>query len=285
MEAAVMEKRRVRDRWLERVNFWRSSANLRPVIEDRGMSEAALQHAKYLVENHLDATKNSINVHTEDPHNPLYSPEGAAAAAGADVLAPFYLSLNSEDVIDAFVEAPFHRLFILDPALKRFGSGSYRHGLFAAVLYTGSLTPHTFISTVIEFPSRNSSVPANQMIGELPNPLTVCKGYRFPVGLPITLELGGAIHPRLSTHRLTAESGFPLENCAFTAESYFNSDAQQQARVRSILNAFGAVVMMPRYSLAYAKTYSALLVINGRSYGWSFSIAQSTTSELKIAGR
>jgi uncharacterized protein YkwD len=59
--------------WLDRVNFYRATAALPPVVEDRTLSDAVLQHARYMVLH--DEIKHSENMQAAGA-----TPRGAAAA-------------------------------------------------------------------------------------------------------------------------------------------------------------------------------------------------------------
>src|SRR5262249_46833517 len=98
-------------------------------------------------------------------------------------------------------------------------------------------------------------------------------GYKYPNGLPITLELGSSVAAKLeafSVHR-AGKAEEALEACGFDADSYVNPDPAQQARVRSVLQGFGMVVVLPRKPFEKGAAYHVTMSVNGNKYDWSFS--------------
>ncbi|MBV8771091.1 MAG: hypothetical protein JO166_02005 [Deltaproteobacteria bacterium] len=65
------------------------------------------------------------------------------------------------------------------------------------------------------------------------------------MGLPVTLQTGGRLLLHFDSLRDEA-SGQMLDVCGFDAFSYRNPNLLQRKRGRELLNAFGAVVMIPR---------------------------------------
>ncbi len=67
----------------------------------------------------------------------------------------------------------------------------------------------------IEFPPAGASFPIAAMTWlEWPNPLTPCDGYQVPVGLPVTLEIGGRRSAQLGNCSLIdSTTGQPVASC------------------------------------------------------------------------
>ncbi|MBV8451640.1 MAG: hypothetical protein JOZ29_05130, partial [Deltaproteobacteria bacterium] len=123
------------------------------------------------------------------------------------------------------------------------------------------------------FPADGSVMNAGKFSGEWPDPLTACRGYIAPAGVPMTLELGHLIQPGFSDYSIKeadADSA-SIEACAFDADTYINSDPAAQSAARTILSDFGAVVIVPRRPLSPGRYVVALTA--GQRYTWSFSIA------------
>src|SRR6266850_2897581 len=102
--------------WLDRVNFYRASASLPPVIEDPALSGAVLQHARYMV-------LHGVVKHSQKRRDSGATPEGAAAAAGSNLAGSIHSSEPDSWAVDTWMQAPFHALGILDPALEHVGFG------------------------------------------------------------------------------------------------------------------------------------------------------------------
>ena len=56
---------------------------------------------------------------------------------------------------------------------------------------------------------------------EWPNPLASCPGYTFPVGTPITVQMGALMKVLLESYSIEDETkGQQVEACAFDAGTY-----------------------------------------------------------------
>lgn len=261
--------------WLAYVNYYRATANLPAVTENPTWSYGDWLHARYIV-------KNNELQHTEDTSNQWYTPEGKAAAQSSNLAGSYNVNETDEWAIDAWMQAPFHAVGALDPALAKVGYGSYREadgglqmgaGLDVIRGLTYPLPPE--IVYPIEWPADGMTVPIRLHWGEYPSPLTSCPGYSSPSGLPIILQIG----PSNVTPSVTAHSFFQgssaLEHCVFDETSYSNPDLSQQNLGRSILNARSAIVLIPRAPLSAGATYTISITTNGRTYTWSFSISST----------
>src|SRR5579863_2459556 len=212
------------DSWLARINYYRSMAGLDPVSQDSKMSAGDVKHARYMVKNYAGHTNLGLDMHREDKNNKWYTPEGFVAARTSDVIPPGSIELTDRQAIDLWVSGPFHRLPILNPALKEAGFGSYSEDGESAMALelrkpsaledpnAASPTRRSFIrpdqtddeepsdrniQRIVEFPPANATVPLAAFdSGEWPNPLASCPGYQTPTGIPITLQLGGPVPPK-----------------------------------------------------------------------------------------
>ncbi|MGH7932216.1 MAG: FHA domain-containing protein [Candidatus Binataceae bacterium] len=273
--------------WLAAINRYRQTAHLDAVTIDPSLKTGAENHARYLILNYLPVLKRDVNLgavmHTEDPAKPYYTSAGKAAAAAADVNflvgPPDFRPGSPSWAIDSWMTGPFHRMWILNPWLRQVGYGEYcSQGVCSAVLNVLSdsaqppFTAPPFV-TPIEFPADKAVTTLRQVEGEWPDPAAPCPGYESPSGLPITLELGVQIDPRLSAYTLTLEGTAPaeIEACGYTAATYVNPDASAQTRARGLLRTFGAVVVVPRAPLVPG-SYTVAITAAGRQYKWSFTV-------------
>jgi uncharacterized protein YkwD len=271
-------------KWLGPLNHYRSLAGLSPVAADAALSAADVDHSHYLVRNFADSIKaNHLGgeAHTEDSTKPSNTAAGARAAQVSNIEEGFHPSggawLSPDSAIEGWLSIPFHRLWMLNPNLRRAGYGQYCD----AGVCVGSLNvasgmdpfPVRPESKPIEFPPDGSTISINSAGGEWPDPLTACPGYSFPIGLPVTLQLGTGFDTRLSSYSLTLNGAAPtvLEACAFYSETYVNPDPPQQQRVRDTLRDFGAIVLIPRTPLK-AGSYTVSMTAAGQTYLWSFVI-------------
>ena len=283
--------------WLARVNQFRTMAGLDPITASAAMSDADAKHARYLVKNY-NGKAPTLEMHSESQGNQWYSAQGYSAARTSDIIPPGSIELTDKQAIDLWIAGPFHRFPILNPTLTEAGFGSFDEDGVSAIAMqlrkpnalenpdAPSPTHRTFIreessadteadttnQRVVEFPPANSTFPlAAFSTGELPNPLASCPGYTAPTGFPITLQLGGPAAVKLDSGTITSD-GQPIATCAFDATSYRGPDETQTYAGRSVLTAFGAVVLIPKARLHSGKTYNVSLVANGKPYNWTFTI-------------
>jgi hypothetical protein len=267
--------------WLVSVNRYRAMVGLPPLTADAQLSRADSLHSRYLAMNYgsqLPGLNLGAEAHTEDPAKPGFTSEGAAAAAASDI--DWSWDPGSPRpatwAIDSWMQAPFHRMSIISPYLRKVGYGSDCEGAvcFAALnISTGQIPalPQLW-STPVAFPPDGSVMHLATFNSEWPDPLTSCHGYVSPAGLPITLELGHLIVPDLTDFSLKQfDRDRPIEACAFTANTYVNPDVVAKNTARAILRDFGAIVLVPRQPLLPGRY--GVSITAGRTYSWSFSLA------------
>jgi hypothetical protein len=270
--------------WLVPLNHYRAMTGLAPVAADAQLSRGDFLHSHYLAVNNaprLPDLRLGAEAHTEDPGKPGFSTEGAAAARASDVDWIWTPGTQPKPswAIDNWMQAPFHRMQIINPYLDKVGYGTDCQGSVCfAALNTGTDVdlPPTAQSPwpkPLVFPPDGSVIDSGAFSGEWPDPLSACRGYTSPAGLPITLELGNSIEPGFSDYSVK-EAGInssSIEACAFDANTYVNSDPAAESAARAILSHFGAIVIVPRRPLSPGRYVVALTA--GERYTWSFSIA------------
>ena len=265
--------------WLARLNFYRGLAKLPPLIEDRSWERGAWKHARYMV-------KNDIVQHTEDPGNIWYSPEGLAAARGSVLMGSGYINRNPDAfAIDSWMQAPFHALDILDPALRGVSYGWYEESdggieMAAALdVVHGRDRGYAPVAFPIMWPGDGTTVPLRLHWEETPDPLTACPGYRPPSGLPILLMMGPGERATDVKKSLFIQDGKLLEHCGFNEATYINPDPYQEAAARAVLSAHNAIVLIPRSPLTPGATYTVFIDAGSRSYRWSFTVSKTIWAE------
>lgn len=273
--------------WLLPLNRYRGIAHLLFVNADPAMTAGARAHARYLIHNYRKELKKGMNLgaltHTEDPANPWYTAEGSASAALSDthfaVGADSFRPSSRSWAFDSWMTAPFHRLWILNPRLRRVGYGEYcERGVCGAVLEVRSPSgfdpgPAT-LPYPVEFPPNGSIVRMTSAQGEWPNPLASCPGYMFPSGLPLTLQLGQLAPTQFSGYTLTLNGTAPaaIDACGFNSSNYQNPDPVAERQAQITLRNVGAIVLVPRSPLAPGN-YTASINAAGQQYTWSFTVS------------
>ncbi len=264
-------------RWIARLNHYRSMTGLAPLRENRRLTASVAAHAHYMLLNYDSEIRAGLQLgaatHAENPAKSGYTAAGSAVAENSQ-FAWGCGSLDANAQIDDWIAGPFHRLEMLDLLISEAGFGEASSaGCWVAVMRLPpppeQVKPYPH---VIEFPPDGSTVSLVWRGLETPNPLTSCRGYEFPAGLPITLELGRLQVTDLSASSFTA-AGQPLAHCAFDSHSYLNPDPNPQEYGRWTLRQAGAVVLIPRQPLTGGTQYSVSITAHGHTYSWKFKIA------------
>lgn len=257
--------------WLDRLNFYRAMAQLPPVAEDPRLSDAVFQHARYMV-------THDVVAHAQKRRHAWSTPDGAAAAAVSNLAGSTRSTEPEFWAVDTWMQAPFHAVSILDPALRQVGFGIHRAedgGIQTAAgldVIRGRAMANVPASYPIVWPADGTSVPLTTHMHEYPNPLTACRGYSAPAGLPLIVQLGSGSGVPDVTYSWLVEGERLLDHCVFDERTYRNDDRAQQALGRSILDARDAVVVIPRKPLRYGSRYRVVIEESGRLIDWTFVV-------------
>ena len=255
-------------------------ARLSPVNENPAWSAGGQLHSRYMV-------KNNILSHDEDASNPWYSEEGKAAAQAGNLMASSNVDTSDQYAVDSWMQAPFHALGILDPALQTVGFGSYREAngglqMGASLDVLRGLGTEKTTAYPVMWPGDGATTPLGVFWGEHPDPLTSCPGYSAPSGLPIILQIGpGHLTPQVSASSFK-QGSTSLEHCFFTEATYKNPTPDSQNLGRAILNQRDAVVLIPRQPLKSGSSYTVSITVNGQNYTWSFRTAGALHHEAAV---
>jgi hypothetical protein len=273
--------------WLKRANYYRGLEGMPPTAEDPKLSDGDFKHARYLAkywlrEHHMPP---GIEMHSKTMGDPWYTPEGFAAAktswptperisvTKAGGVIPIYPgNLGGESAIDEWMSGPFHRVSILYPGQRLLGYGQYcEAGICAAALSAQGVPTFGADPAPIMFPASGSSVTLTTFRNEWPDPLTSCPGYKWPTGLPITLQFYGRVAPRLSAYSVT-RFGTSVETCGFDAFSYVGGDTATQSHARDLLKRMGVIVLVPRPAFVSGDEYTVSITANNQVYKWHFAV-------------
>jgi len=250
------------------------------VTESAALSTGDANHARYLVANDaamIRSGKIDASIHDEDPAKPYFTPEGKAAGAVSDIDAVYTdppETPQSPWAIENWITGPFHRMWLLDPALHRVGYGQYcEKGICAAALNIRGGVDGTAAAAPVMYPPDRATIGNGKFStdeAEWPDPLTTC-GYHTPTGMPISLQLGGKGPVRLGEFSLS-RNGVAVPSCAFDASSYKTRDPVALERVQKQLAHFGAIVMVPKDPLVPGATYAVNITASGQPYSWWFAV-------------
>ena len=227
--------------------------------------------------------KNDVLKHSEEPNNPWYTPEGLAAAQSGNLMASSDIEASDRYAVDAWMQAPFHAVGILDPALIKVGFGSYREadgglqmGATLDILRGLGEIPQT-VRYPVMWPTNGATVPIGDYWGEYPDPLTSCPGYRAPSGLPIILQVGaGNRTPVVGAHTLMRGKTL-MDSCVFTESTYDHPDRVARDLGRAILDQRDAIILIPREPLTPGASYTVVIEVDGQIFSWTFVMGESTS--------
>src|SRR5579871_3102049 len=242
---------------LARWNYYRASVGIPPIVVEPELNQAALHHAKYLVNNHIAAGDGTISngrlvetgwnlsAHSESEGNQWYTEDGAKWADYTNVFRGTAVPTDGAALVDAQA-AGLDSIVVFDPQLAAAGFGIYcanddcagvivyKHGLtksqFLALYEGNAMDWNALLGTMpftsarlrkpIEFPPGTIQFPSRAYRGnEYPDALSSCPGYKAPTGVPIILELGAPTEGEnvKLTSNSVSENGTQLETCGFDA--------------------------------------------------------------------
>ena len=259
--------------WLDRLNFYRTTAALPPVAEEVALSRPVMQHARYMV-------ANDEILHSQNSRRSWWTPEGAVAAAVSNLAGS--LNPNEPDwwAVDLWMQAPFHAIGILDPALQRVGFGIHRESDGRKIQTAAGLdvirgrgNKPAHVTYPVMWPADGASVPIGTHRSEYPSPLSSCPGYKAPTGLPLILQLGSGEEIPHVTRTTISEGMRTLAHCTFDESTYRNRHDVEQRLGRSILASRDAVVLIPREPLQAGSSYHVHVEASGRVIDWTFTVS------------
>ena len=259
------------DRWLAVVNYYRSTAYLPRVSEDPALTRGARKHAEYMVGNDYVG-------HTQDPKNPLFSVAGSEAGASANVAGWWGSEASDRDFVEMWMVGPFHALGILRPNLEKVGYGVARDakGVTSAAaldVIRGLDYSEPTDETVI-WPGHRSTQPLFSYVGgEYPDPLSSCRNYSAPAGLPVIVQFANPVrNPAFSFKKGSGESRESLPACEVDASNYRNPDAAAQSLGRALLAGDNVVLVIPKDPLEPGKSYVVKVTSGAETVRSRFSI-------------
>ncbi|MDB5101943.1 MAG: putative S-layer associated protein [Cyanobacteria bacterium RYN_339] len=241
---------------LARLNGARTAAGLPPVELDDARSQAAAAHASYLRQNVPDRRTTTLDVHTELPTLPGWTPEGAAAAATADIGWRGDLFL----AVDSWLGTLYHRLPLLAGRVDRVGFATVQGATSPIHVLAFGTGGQPALQPVLYPGDGEADVPINfTSSGESTDP--VPGGAAQGVGFPITAGFPAA---------LTQVKG-SLQDAAGTAVPCHVSDPEHPATEHPQGN---TICLIPKDVLAPATRYTATVTAASGTWRWTFTTTQ-----------
>ena len=257
--------------WLAVVNYYRSTAHLPRVRKNDVLSKKATKHAKYMV-------RNDVVTHEENPKLPGYTKAGNEAGQSSNVAGWWGSTPSNRDFVEMWMTGPFHALGILRPNLKKVGYGVAHDdgGLTSAaaldVIHGLSYDGTTSTDYPIVWPGDHTTQPLTSYRGgEYPNPLSSCKDYSVPSGLPIVIQFAVPVVKPDVTFK--TKSGDKLPACEVDGTNYKNNEAAAQSLGRALLTGDRAVLVIPKAPLEPGKSYVVKVTSGTETARSRFSIS------------
>lgn len=220
-------------RALARVNLYRTQAGLAPLAPEAALQRAAEAHAYYYLFNLTSSELRGLGIHAESEAAPGFTGDSAIArdrhfgytgSRSGEVIDHSY---GPEGSVERWMGAVSHRFLVLSPQARVAGYGQARVGLVTiSVMDIGLGPPSSSPPSVYPSPGQRD-VPSAFNGDEIPDPLP--SGTRYPVGFPITLQVGDAQRLSVSSARLLDPDGREVPSYTLAPASNASVQANQWA--------------------------------------------------------
>ena len=196
---------------LDRLNQVRTQLGQPPVREDPALSEGAEAHSYYFLFNFGQASLAGLGIHSEDPSLPGFTGANALVRArhfgfsgnrGAEVINHVY---TPPAAIQVWVDSVFHRYPLIAPETELAGYGEAQLGILSIATYDFGLAAPTRSDAVVYPAPGQQDVPPAFTGNEIPDP--VPQGAAYPVGYPVTLQVGEARTLSVTSGQLVGPDG------------------------------------------------------------------------------
>lgn len=261
--------------WLGGVNLYREGSGLPPVSDQPAWDAGIQHHLTYLADTPSDyQTGAYASAHTENPQSPYYTSDGAHEAASSNLITGA-TGESDVELIDGWLDSPFHAVGILRPSLTQVAFVSDPSSGDAGLdVISGLDQSQGSPSAPILFPGPGMTTNLSRFAGEYPDPRETCGWSGDSVGLPLIALLTQDPDPSLTAQLRSpggsTESTANGELCLVDDHTYRSSDPVYGSNGASILQTDHAVFLIPRAPLA-AGAYVATISQAGQpDITWSF---------------
>ena len=196
---------------LDRLNQIRAQAGVAAAANDAALAEAAEAHSYYFLFNYGQPQLAGLGIHSEDPSLPGYVGSngllrarhfGYQGTRGSEVINHVY---TPQAALQVWVDSVFHRFPLITPETQAVGYGEAQLGILSVATYELGLGPPGTADPVV-YPAPGQRDVAPAFTGnEIPDP--VPQGGQYPVGYPVTLEVGSARKLEVGSGRLIGPDG------------------------------------------------------------------------------
>ncbi len=247
------------DDWVARLNYFRLTAGLSPVVESTGFSSDASRHADYISQNR----GRPHYAHWEDHDELGYALEGREAGSNGNVYTSSFDDIPTSFVIDGWMAAPFHADHMLRPSLFAAGFGASPGAATLDVLRGIVGPPAACAPDVVHWPADGRTTWLTLYDGtENPDPLASCPGWQAPASLPVIVrsDQGVPSPDAASLHDVTTDTA--LDTCL-------------------VSNGPGAFFLLAREPFRRGRTYRASYRVGADTTAWTFQIG---AKERRLSG-
>jgi hypothetical protein len=253
---------------MDKVNGFRAGVGLPSLTEDPAVAEGAEAHAYFYLFNFGQSQLQGLGIHTEDQALPGFSGAnsllrdrkfGYAGNRGAEVINHVAIPDGS---IQVWIDSVYHRYPLLARETSVAGYGQAGFGIASiSVMDLGVADPGRSDPIVYPVPDQ-ADVPAYFNGQEVPDP--VPQGATYPVGYPVTLQVGAG-------QTLTVTSG-----------RLFGSDNQEVPSYTLQPGASGVTqsewALLAQHPLTPGARYTVEVIgkVDGQDFSkrWSFAVAR-----------
>uniref|UniRef100_A0A1S2LSF6 SCP domain-containing protein n=1 Tax=Anaerobacillus isosaccharinicus TaxID=1532552 RepID=A0A1S2LSF6_9BACI len=259
---------------LIQLNEIRNSLGIQTLTLNDLLNKTAQSHSNYQYE------LNQNTGHVQPFHNSFFTGTsfydrfnyyGYAGVKGGEVIAP--ININLSDSLEKLIDAPYHRMGILNPNHAELGVGFNRvDGVRSALVMTMGANETYLDSTVVKYPYNNQqNVKISWFNNERPNPLESIGLNRVHVGYPITLSFGDANLEELITNHASLRDSGGIE-----VDSYIVKSTNETTFKRHVM-------IIPKTELKSNETYTVNVVGERKLFDgprepvnetWSFTTAR-----------
>jgi uncharacterized protein YkwD len=242
---------------LDRVNAYRKLAGQGPVTLDKQLSEGCALHAEYLVKNAGHPSTKGLLAHDESPKRPGYTRAGEKAGQAAVI---HYVEPLAS--VDGWMGTFFHRVPLLDPALKRIGFGVAKGGRTGWVTVLDVDRGKAPEQPTVYPGEKQKDVPLAYLPREKPDPIPESKDKK--AGYPVTVSFARGLEVTGVSAELKEDGGADVPVWLSTPEKTVHKGLQRNS-----------VCLIARAPLKPKTTYTVKVTaqVEGKEWSraWSFT--------------
>jgi tetratricopeptide (TPR) repeat protein len=252
---------------LDRVNGYRAAVGVAPLSEDPAVAEGALAHAYFYLFNFGQSQLRGLGIHNEDQSLPGFTGAnsllrdrhfGYAGNRGAEVINHVAIPEGS---VQVWIDSVYHRYPLLARETSVAGYGLAGLGIASVSIMDFGVSDPGRGDPIVYPRADQPDVPASFNGQEVPDP--VPQGATYPVGYPVTLQVGAGQVLTVSSGRLISSDN--QEVASYTLQPGGSGLTQSEW------------ALLAQHPLTPGARYTAEVIgkIDGQDFTkrWSFTVA------------